>query len=150
MASQYITFMIIFTLGLSLVIVTNNMFLTLSDQFSTNLAKLEMKQILEFIQLQVQQTLLLGNENNRSLTQQFELPVLLGLKFRYTIEIYNSSANDIQIHGFTYNYEVNEIQTFGISPKYVLSLADSNFQSIDNILTLSISQIGNNLSIRIS
>ncbi|MHA1971629.1 MAG: hypothetical protein ACTSW1_01480 [Candidatus Hodarchaeales archaeon] len=150
MASQYITFMIIFTLGLSLVIITNNMFLTLSDQFGTNLAKLEMKQILEFLQLQVQRNLLLGNDNNRSFTQQFELPVLLGQKFRYTIEIYNSSTNDIEIHGFTYNNEINEITAFSIPQRYAISIADSKFQSINNVITLSITQINKNLSIRIS
>ena len=59
MASQYITFMIIFTLGLSLVIITNGMFSTLSDQFRENIAQVELDTILDQIQLQIQQSLLI-------------------------------------------------------------------------------------------
>ena len=77
MASQYITFMIIFTLGLSLVIITNGMFSTLSDRFRENIAQVELDTILEQIQLQIRQSLLIHPEENQSIYQNLEFPPAL-------------------------------------------------------------------------
>ena len=85
MASQYITFMIIFTLGLSMVIITNNMFATLSDQFQENVAQIELETILDKIKIQLQQNLLLHPEEEQIISQQFEFPSSLGHRFRYLI-----------------------------------------------------------------
>ncbi|WP_455463528.1 hypothetical protein, partial [Candidatus Hodarchaeum mangrovi] len=97
MASQYITFMMIFTLGLSLVILTNSMFLTLSEEFRDNLANLEMREILEFLQSQIQQSLQLCDSGNITINQYINLPSLLGQGLRYSIEITNVSNNEIQL-----------------------------------------------------
>ena len=75
MASQYITFMIIFTLGLSMVIITNGMFTSLSEQFRENFADLELKEILEQIQLQIRQSTLIHPENTQTILQQMEFPI---------------------------------------------------------------------------
>lgn len=150
MASQYITFMMIFTLGLSLVILTNSMFLTLSENFRDTLANMEMQDILEFLQNQIQLSLQFGNSGNFTITQHINLPSLLGQGLRYSIEITNTSSNEIQLHGFTYKYEVNRIQSFIINSKFNLNVANTAFQSISEILTLSIGKIGLDLNIQIS
>ncbi|WP_455140041.1 hypothetical protein [Candidatus Hodarchaeum mangrovi] len=150
MASQYITFMMIFTLGLSLVILTNSMFLTLSEEFRDNLANLEMREILEFLQSQIQQSLQLCDSGNITINQYINLPSLLGQGLRYSIEITNVSNNEIQLHGFTTKYEVNRIQSFMINSKFNLIVANTAFQSVNEILILSIGKIGLDLNIQIT
>jgi len=150
MASQYITFLMIFTLGLSLVILTNSMFLTLSEEFRNNLANMEMREILEFLQSQIQQSLQLGDSGNFTINQHVSLPSLLGQGLRYSIEITNTTDNEIQLRGFTSKYEVNRIQSFTINSKFNLSIANTAFQSINEMLILSIEKIGLDLNIQIA
>ncbi len=138
MASQYITFMIIFILGLSMVLVTNSMFATLSDQFRENIAEVELSQILDLIQMQILQSLLLPMDSNQTIDQQLELPILLGQKFQYYIEIYNSSDNQIILHGFSTDEKINQITTFSVGAKYIIQTSESSFQSINMLLTLHI------------
>ncbi|MFX1504824.1 MAG: hypothetical protein ACFFDC_01805 [Promethearchaeota archaeon] len=150
MASQYITFMIIFILGLNLVIITNVMFLTLSDQFRQNIAKIEMDNILNLIQKQIQQTLLLPTDNNHIIEQQLELPTLIGDMSPYSIEIYNSTDNQIVLHGFSSNGDIDQIITFSVPPKYIITTSDSVFESINSLLTLNIEKNGEFIVITIS
>ena len=107
MASQYITFMVIFTLGLSLVIITNNMFATLSDQFRENIAEVELNSILEQIQLQIQRCMQIHPEENQTIYRNIEFPVALGQGFRYTLDLTNSSdGKSIILNGSTFNTEI--------------------------------------------
>lgn len=149
MASQYITFMIIFVLGLNLVIITNSMFLTLSDQFRQNIAELEMTHILDLIQRQIQQTLLLSTDNNQMIEQQLELPTLIGEMSPYSIEIYNSNDNQIILHGFSLNGDINQMKTFPVAPKYSIETSESVFESVNSLLTLHIEKNGNEIVITI-
>lgn len=150
MASQYITFMIIFILGLNLVIITNSMFMILSDQFQQNIADVEMSQILDLIKTQIMQTILLPTDHNQTVEQQLELPTLLGRKFQYSIEISNLSNNQIILHGFTSNGKVNQINTFSVGSNYIIETSDSSFQSADSLLTLYIVKTLNKIVITIS
>lgn len=138
MASQYITFMIIFTLGLSLVIITNGMFSTLSDQFRENVAQVELDTILDQIQLQIQQSLLIHPENNQSIYQRLEFPPALGQGFRYTLDITNSSdGKDIILTGSTFNAEVTQQIRFSLGSVYFVT-ASGHFISTNPIMTLNI------------
>ncbi|MFW9906786.1 MAG: hypothetical protein ACFFFH_20950 [Candidatus Thorarchaeota archaeon] len=150
MASQYITFMIIFILGLNLVIITNVMFLTLSDQFRQNIAEVEMDNILNLIQRQIQQTILLPTDNNHMIEQQLELPTLIGEKSPYTIEIYNSTDNQIILHGFSSNGDINQIVIFSVAPKYIITTSESVFESVNSLLNLNIEKNGEFIIITIS
>lgn len=149
MASQYITFMIIFILGLSMVLITNSMFSTLSDQFRENIAEVELSQILDLIQTQILQSLLLPMDSNQTIDQQLELPVLLGQKFQYYIEIYNSTDNQIILHGFSTDEKINQITTFSMGAKYLIKVSESSFQSINMLLTLHIEKNANEVVITI-
>ncbi len=150
MASQYITFMVIFTLGLSLVIITNGMFSTLNDQFRENIAQVELDAILDQIKIQIQQNLLIHTEANQSITQNLELPPTLGQGFRYTLDITNSSdGRKIFIAGRTFNAEVSEQIHFTISSGYIIR-ASGHFTSIYPILSLNINKNGNNITIHMS
>jgi hypothetical protein len=142
MASQYITFMIIFILGLNLVIITNVMFLSLSDQFRQNIAEVEMTHILNLIQRQIQQTILLPTDKNQMIEQQLELPTLIGDMSPYTIEIDNSTDNQIILHGFSTNGDINQIITFSVAPKYIITTSESVFESVYSILNLKIDKNG--------
>lgn len=150
MASQYITFMIIFILGLNLVIITNVMFLTLSDQFRQNIAEVEMTRILNLIQRQIQQTILIPADINQMIEQQLELPTLIGDMSPYTIEIYNSTNNRLILHGFSTNGDVNQLITFSLAPKYIITTSESVFDSVNSLLTLNIIKNGNYIAITIS
>ncbi|MFX1538425.1 MAG: hypothetical protein ACFFDI_29895 [Promethearchaeota archaeon] len=150
MASQYITFMIIFILGLNLVIITNVMFLALSDQFRQNIAEVEMTRILNLIQRQIQQTILLPTDRNQMIEQQLELPTLIGDMSPYTIEISNSTDNQIILHGYSSNGDVNQMITFSLAPKYIIETSESVFESVNSILTLNIEKDGDNIIITIS
>lgn len=150
MASQYITFMIVFTLGLSLVILTNSMFMTLSDEFQQSIAEIELQHILDLIQGQIQQTILLPSDFNQTVQQQMELPTLIGQRFRYFIEISNTSDNEILLHGFTSDENINQTNHIFIGVKYTLEISESSFQSTNAILTLHIQKNGENIAITIS
>ncbi|MFX1285239.1 MAG: hypothetical protein ACFFB5_16420 [Promethearchaeota archaeon] len=149
MASQYITFMIIFILGLSMVLLTNNMFSTLSDQFRENLAEIEMSQILDLIQSQIMQTLLFSSDYNQTIDQQLELPILLGQKFQYNIEIYNTTDNQVTLHGYSSDGKINQLTTFSVGAKYIIETSESSFQSIKALLTLHIERDANKVVITI-
>ncbi len=150
MASQYITFMIIFTLGLSLVIITNNMFSTLSDQFRENIAQVELNSILEQIQLQIQQSMLIHPEKDQAIYKSLEFPPALGQGFRYTLNIANSSdGKTIILNGSTFNAEVNQQLVFSLGSAYVAS-ASGHFTSTNPILSLDLTKNGNSIIIRMS
>ncbi|UCG03667.1 MAG: hypothetical protein JSW11_06695 [Candidatus Heimdallarchaeota archaeon] len=150
MASQYITFIVIFILGLNMVIITNLMFLTLSDQFRENIADVEMTRILDLIQKQIQQSLLLSTDGSQLIEQQLELPAVIGEMSPYSIEIYNSSDNQIILHGFSSNGDVDQIKIFTVAPKYIIETSDSIFESVNTLLALHIEKNGNNIVITIS
>ena len=150
MASQYITFMIIFTLGLSLVIITNDMFSTLSDHFRENVAQVELDTILEQIQLQIQQSLLIHPEDNQTIYRQLEFPSALGQGFRYNLEITNSSdGKNIIISGSTFNAEVTQQLQFSLGAVYLVT-ASGQFTSINPILTLNFNKNSNIINIQMS
>ena len=142
--------MIIFILGLNLVVITNVMFLTLSDQFRKNIAEVEMNNILNLIQRQIQQTLLLPTANNHIIEQQLELPTLIGDMSPYTIEISNSTDNQIILHGFSSNGDIDQITTFSVPPKYIITTSDSVFESVYSLLTLNIEKNGELIVVSIS
>ena len=129
MASQYITFMIIFTLGLSLVIITNDMFSTLSDHFRENVAQVELDTILEQIQLQIQQSLFIHPEDNQT--------------------IYSSDGKNIIISGSTFNAEVTQQLQFSLGAVYLVT-ASGQFTSINPILTLNFNKNSNIINIQMS
>lgn len=142
--------MIIFILGLNLVIITNFMFLTLSDQFRQNIAEVEMTRILNLIQRQIQQTILIPTDIDQTIEQQLELPSLIGDMSTYSIEIYNSTDNKLILHGFSSNGVVNQIIAFSMAPKYIITTSESVFDSVNSLLTLSIEKNGNYITITIS
>ncbi|MHA1995201.1 MAG: hypothetical protein ACW97Z_11710 [Candidatus Hodarchaeales archaeon] len=150
MASQYITFMIIFTLGLSLVIITNGMFSTLNDQFRENIAQVELNTILDQIQLQIQQSMLIHPEENQSISQDFVFPPALGQGFRYRLEITNSSdGKKIILSGNTFNAEVTQQLQFSLGSIYLIT-ASGHFTSTNPSLTLRINKNSNIINIHMS
>lgn len=149
MASQYITFMIIFILGLNVVIITNGMFMTLSEQFQENIAEVEMSQILDLIKMQIQQALLLPTDFNQTYEQQLELPTALGQRFRYSITISNSTDNQMILHGFSPDKKINQIITFTVASKFIIETSESSFHSTNSLLTLNIEKNANNVVITI-
>ncbi|MHA2154655.1 MAG: hypothetical protein ACXABU_04895 [Candidatus Hodarchaeales archaeon] len=150
MASQYITFMIIFTLGLSLVIITNGMFSTLNDQFRENIAQVELDTILDQIQLQIQQSMLIHPEENQSISQDFVFPPALGQGFRYRLEITNSSdGKKIILGGSTFNAEVTQQLQFSLGSIYLIT-ASGHFTSTNPSLTLRINKNSNIINIHMS
>jgi len=133
-----------------LVIITNFMFLTLSDQFRQNIAEVEMTRILNLIQRQIQQTILIPTDRDQMIKQQLELPTLIGDMSPYTIEIYNSTDNQLILHGFSTNGDVNQIIAFSVAPKYIITTSESVFDSVNSLLTLSIEKNDNYITITIS
>ena len=149
MASQYITFMIIFTLGLSMVIATNTMFTSMSEQFRLNIADYEMTNILEGVELQIVQNLLFPTNSNQTIEQKLEMPVNLAQSFVYTIDISNSSENSIILHGVTLDGQIDQSRTFSISSIYSIEV-EGIFKSTTSKLTLRIEKKGTEVSILIS
>ena len=150
MASQYITFMIIFTLGLSMVIITNGMFTSLSEQFHENIADLELKEILEQIQLQIRQSTLIHPENSQTIIQQMEFPISIGQGFRYTIEISNTSdGRSVILNGRTFNDIITHEITFSLGSTYLISTL-GEFTSTNSYLNLYLEKNDSHITITIS
>lgn len=149
MASQYITFMIVFTLGLSMVIVTNEMFTTMSDQFQLNIAEFEMKQVLDEIQTQIYENLLLTSNFNQTIQQRLDLPENLAQRYGYTIGISNSTSNEVIINGVTFNERINQTKTFSIGSTYSIG-TQGEFSSTSPELILRIEKVGTEILIQIS
>lgn len=149
MASQYITFMIVFTLGLSMVIVTNEMFTTMSDRFQLNIAEFEMDEVLDEIQTQIYENLLLTSNFNQIIEQRLDLPENLAQGFGYTIGISNSTSNEVSINGVTFNDRINQTKTFSIGSTYLIN-TQGEFSSTSPELILRIEKVGNEILIQIS
>ncbi len=149
MAYQYITVMIIFTLGLAMVIVTNTMFESISEQFRLNIADYEMNNILEEVEKQIAQNLLFPTNSNQTIEQKIEMPINLAQSFGYTIEISNLSENSIILHGITLNEQIDQTRTFSIGSIYSIDI-EGIFQSTSTILTLRIEKTGTEVSISIT
>lgn len=149
MASQYITFMIVFTLGLSMVIVTNEMFTTMSDRFQLNIAEFEMDQVLGEIQTQIYENLLLTSNFNQTIEQRLDLPENLAQGFGYTIGISNSTSNEVIVNGITFNDRINQTKTFSIGSTYLIN-TQGEFSSTSPELILRIEKVGNEVLIQIS
>lgn len=149
MASQYITFMVVFTLGLSMVIVTNEMFTTMSDRFQLNIAEFEMDQILGEIQTQIYENLLLTSNFNQTIEQRLDLPENLAQGFGYTIGISNSTSNEVIVNGITFNDRINQTKTFSIGSTYLIN-TQGEFSSTSPELILRIEKVGNEVLIQIS
>ena len=150
MASQYITFMIIFTLGLSLVIITNDMFATLSDQFQENIAEIELDAILDKIKIRLQQNLVIHSEEEQSITQQLDFPATLGHRFRYSIQISNSSDGRLLVlSGITLGGEILQQITFSLGSSFILD-ASGEFTSTSSYFNLYLQKNQNTLTILIS
>lgn len=149
MASQYITFMIVFTLGLSMVIVTNEMFTTMSDRFQLNIAEFEMDEVLDEIQTQIYENLLLTSNFNLTIEQRLDLPENLAQGFGYTIGISNSTSNEVSINGVTFNDRINQTKTFSIGSTYLIN-TQGEFSSTSPELILRIEKVGNEILIQIS
>ncbi len=124
--------------------------MTLSDEFQQNIAEVELMQILDFIQEQILHTILLPSDFNQTVQQQIELPTLIGQRFRYSIEISNVTDNQIILHGFTTDENINQTKSVFVGVKYILDISESSFQSTNAILTLHIQRNGNNIAITIS
>jgi len=150
MASQYITFMIIFTLGLSMVIITNGMFTSLSEQFRENVAEFELNDILATIQLQIRQNTLIHTEENQIILQQLEFPMSIGQGFRYSIELSNTSdGRSIVLTGRTLNDVISQEITFSLGSAYLIS-SSGEFTSTSSYLNLNLEKNDTHLTITIS
>ncbi|MHA1512840.1 MAG: hypothetical protein ACTSRJ_02110 [Candidatus Hodarchaeales archaeon] len=150
MAAQYITFMIIFTLGLSMVIITNDMFTTLSEQFRENVADIELNEIIEKIELQIRQNTLIHPEENQIIHQQLEFPISIGHGFRYLIELSNTSdGRSIIIKGRTLNDAISQEITFSLGSAYFISCS-GEFTSTNSYLSLNLEKSVTYVTITIS
>ncbi|MHA1206457.1 MAG: hypothetical protein ACTSSO_02675 [Candidatus Hodarchaeales archaeon] len=150
MAAQYITFMIIFTLGLSMVIITNGMFTTLSEQFRENVADIELNEIIEKIELQIRQNTLIHPEENQIIHQQLEFPISIGHGFRYLIELSNTSdGRSIIIKGRTLNDAISQEITFSLGSAYFISCS-GEFTSTNSYLSLNLEKSVTYVTITIS
>ena len=150
MAAQYITFMIIFTLGLSMVIITNGMFTTLSEQFRENVADIELNEILEKIELQIRQNTLIHSEENQIIHQQLEFPISIGQGFRYLIELSNTSdGRSIILQGRTLNDVISQEITFSLGSAYFIS-SSGEFTSTNSYLSLNLEKNITRITITIS
>ncbi|MFW9855824.1 MAG: hypothetical protein ACFFFG_12235 [Candidatus Thorarchaeota archaeon] len=149
MASQYITFAIIFVLGLSLVIITNAMFLNMSEQFRVNIGNIEMTQTLKLVQNQILQNVLGLRASHQTIQMQIDLPDFLGQGFRYTIRMSTTADGRLRLRGFTRNLEIDDAVTFSLGPRYTTS-ASGEFVSTSPFITLYSQRISNNITIIIS
>ena len=150
MASQYITFMIIFTLGLSMVIITNGMFTTLSEQFRENVADLELTEILEQIKIQICQNTLIHPENDQIIQQQLEFPQSIGQGYRYSIEISNTSdGKSVILKGRTFNDKIFHEVSFSVGSAYLVSTS-GEFTSTDTYLSLYLEKSDSRITITVS
>jgi hypothetical protein len=142
--------MIIFTLGLSMVIITNGMFTSLSEQFRENIANLELKEILEQIQLKIRQSTLIHPENNQTILRQMEFPISIGHGFRYTIEISNTSdGKSVILKGSTFNDVINHEITFSLGSAYSISSL-GEFTSTNSYLSIYLEKNESHIKITIS
>ncbi|MFW9780173.1 MAG: hypothetical protein ACFFE8_15095 [Candidatus Heimdallarchaeota archaeon] len=149
MASQYITFAIIFVLGISLVIITNAMFLSMSEQFQVNIGDIEMTQTLKLVQNQILQNVLGLPASQQTIQMQIDLPDFLGQGFRYTIRMSTTTDGQLRLRGFTRNLEIDNAVTFSLGPKYTTS-ASGEFLSTSSVLTIYSQRISNNITLTIS
>ena len=148
MASQYITFMIVFSLGMTMVIMTNSMFLNLSDQVRQNIADVELTQILDELQIEILQIIYLPSGPNQTVEQIIDLPQILGQGFQYEIEITNSPDNQISLNGIITARSITQVVTFSIGEKYSLKTFGS-FKSASSLMTLHIDKNYNEITIMI-
>lgn len=142
--------MIIFTLGLSMVIITNGMFTSLNEQFSENVADLELNEILKRIQLQIRQNTLIHPEENQIILQQLEFPISIGQGFSYFIELSNTSdGRSVILKGRTFNDVISQEITFSLGSTYFIS-SSGEFTSTDSYLSLNLEKNENHITITIS
>ncbi len=142
--------MIIFTLGLSMVIITNGMFTSLNEQFSENVADLELKEILKRIQLQIRQNTLIHPEEKQTILQQLEFPISIGQGFSYFIELSNTSdGRSVILKGRTFNDVISQEITFSLGSTYFIS-SSGEFTSTDSYLSLNLEKNENYITITIS
>lgn len=132
-----------------MVIATNSMFTTMSEQFRLNIADYEMNNILEEVEMQIVQNLLFSTNSNLTIEQTIEMPVNLANSFGYTIDISNSSENSIILHGITLDKQIDQTRTFSIGSIYSIEV-EGIFQSTSTKLTLRIEKIGTEVSILIT
>jgi hypothetical protein len=142
--------MIIFTLGLTMVIITNGMFTTLSEQFRENVADLELNEILEKIQLQIRQNTLIHQQENQLILQQLTLPLSIGQGFRYSIELSNTSdGKSIILKGRTINGIISQEFVFSLGSAYFIH-SSGEFTSTNSYLNLNIEKNETHITITIS
>jgi hypothetical protein len=149
MASQYITFAIIFVLGISLVVITNTMFLTMSEQFQLNVGNIEMTQTLTLVQNQIQQNVVGLQASQQTIQMQIDVPDVLGQGFRYTLQMSTTSDGEIRLRGFTRNQEIDQAVTFSLGAKYTTT-ASGEFLSTSSVLTLYTQRASNNITLTIA
>lgn len=149
MASQYITFVLIFILGINLVVITNAMFFSMSEQFQLNIGNIEMTNTLKLVQNQILLNLLGLQASQQTIQMQIDLLDVLGHGFRYTLEMSTTSDGQVRLRGFTRNQEIDETVTFSLGAKYT-TIASGEFSSASSVLTLYTQRVSNNITLMIS
>jgi len=135
-------------LGLSVVVMTNTMFISMSAQFQENIADIEMDQILSRVRLNLQEMILLVSDSNLTIQREIDLPTILGERFRYSIDLSNTTTHII-IKGYTINREIYQTMAFSIENKYIIHTSGV-FQSTSKLLNLNVRITSNFLTITIS
>jgi hypothetical protein len=126
------------------------MFTTLSDQFQENIARIELDAILEKIKIQLQQNLLIHPEEEQSISQQLDFPGTLGHRFRYIIQISNSSdAKLVVLSGRTLGGEILKQITFSLGSDLSIN-ASGEYTSTSTYFNLYLQKNQNILTILIT
>ena len=88
MASQYITYLLVFLVGLTLVVFSDSIFNTLTDDFKNSVADPELQELTERIRDQVIEGIAIVQQNPEiSLQIDLDLPITLANKFTYELRV---------------------------------------------------------------
>ena len=138
MAHQYVTYLIIFTLGLGLVVASAQIFGTLNSQFQQNTADLQLKYQLRKIKDKIS-SLILNGENKADYKSQIklQLPTHLGSQYTYSISFFVDENNVWYLQGTINGLEI--VKSTKIPNFQKTFVGTGSFTSNNGILVVDIS-----------
>lgn len=102
MANQYITYLLIFVVGLTLVIFSDSIFFTLTDDFKNSVAEPELQEITDNLRDQIIEGLSFVQKNPEvNLMIDLDLPITLANKFTYEIRMKIDSQGNYLLNATT-------------------------------------------------
>lgn len=120
--------MMIFALGLTLVITTNQIFTELTEDFQESLANTEGSRLIAKMRIQIQDKMQIERDLNHTITLDVDLPLLIGNRYQYSIIAKTRGAN-MSLSCVTSTGLTNETIIFNVPVHFQVSEINGIFES---------------------